>query len=85
MNADGTDTTIKARGRHDPCVLPRTVPIVEAMFCLTILDYYLLIRLPIIIRAINKETIMNRIQEYIKKNEEGMMNDLFSLNPYSQY
>lgn len=29
-------------GRHDPCVLPRAVPIVEAMAAMTILDYYLL-------------------------------------------
>jgi chorismate synthase len=35
-------TTIEAKGRHDPCVLPRAVPIVEAMAALTILDYYLL-------------------------------------------
>ena len=32
----------EARGRHDPCVLPRAVPIVEAMAAMTILDYYLL-------------------------------------------
>lgn len=38
----GNDTTIKARGRHDACVLPRAVPIVEAMAAITILDYYLL-------------------------------------------
>ena len=38
----GVDTNIKAKGRHDPCVLPRAVPIVEAMAALTILDYYLL-------------------------------------------
>ena len=38
----GQDTDIKAKGRHDPCVLPRAVPIVEAMAALTILDYYLL-------------------------------------------
>lgn len=38
----GQDTNIKAEGRHDPCVLPRAVPIVEAMAALTILDYYLL-------------------------------------------
>ncbi len=38
----GKDTTIKARGRHDPCVLPRAVPIVEAMAAMVILDYYLL-------------------------------------------
>ena len=32
----------KARGRHDPCVLPRAVPIVESMAAMTILDNYLL-------------------------------------------
>lgn len=37
----GQPTTIKARGRHDPCVLPRAVPIVEAMAAMTILDAYL--------------------------------------------
>ena len=42
VNIDGADTTMKARGRHDPCVLPRAVPIVEAMAALTILDYYLI-------------------------------------------
>ncbi|MBQ8502285.1 MAG: chorismate synthase [Bacteroides sp.] len=44
VNVDGIDTTLKARGRHDPCVLPRAVPIVEAMAALTILDYYLIDR-----------------------------------------
>lgn len=39
---DGKQTTLQARGRHDPCVLPRAVPIVEAMAAMTILDYYLL-------------------------------------------
>lgn len=38
----GNDTVLKAKGRHDPCVLPRAVPIVEAMAAMTILDYYLL-------------------------------------------
>ncbi len=42
VDKEGKDTTIKARGRHDACVLPRAVPIVEAMAALTILDYYLL-------------------------------------------
>lgn len=36
--------TLKARGRHDPCVLPRAVPIVEAMACITMLDTILLSR-----------------------------------------
>jgi chorismate synthase len=42
VNIDGIDTTMKAKGRHDPCVLPRAVPIVEAMAAMTILDYYLI-------------------------------------------
>jgi chorismate synthase len=32
---------LEARGRHDPCVLPRAVPIVEAMAAITLLDLYL--------------------------------------------
>ncbi len=34
----GAPATLKARGRHDPCVLPRAVPVVEAMAALTIAD-----------------------------------------------
>ena len=41
VDKTGNDTLIKARGRHDPCVLPRAVPIVEAMSAMTIIDYYL--------------------------------------------
>lgn len=33
--------TLKAAGRHDPCVLPRAVPIVDAMSALVIMDHYL--------------------------------------------
>lgn len=33
---------LQARGRHDPCVLPRAVPIVEAMAAITLLDLYLI-------------------------------------------
>lgn len=39
---DGTETFVKARGRHDPCVVPRAVPVVEAMAALTILDFWLI-------------------------------------------
>lgn len=42
VDADGNATTLKARGRHDPCVLPRAVPVVEAMAACVILDSYLL-------------------------------------------
>ena len=44
VGIDGKDTLISARGRHDPCVVPRAVPVVEAMAALTILDHYLLSR-----------------------------------------
>lgn len=42
VTMEGEDTILKARGRHDPCVLPRAVPIVESMTALTLLDYLLL-------------------------------------------
>lgn len=35
------EVALQARGRHDPCVLPRAVPIVEAMAALTLVDLYL--------------------------------------------
>jgi chorismate synthase len=41
INKDGDETTVKGKGRHDPCVVPRAVPIVEAMACLVILDHLL--------------------------------------------
>lgn len=42
VDLEGNATTFKAQGRHDPCVLPRAVPIVESMAAMTILDYILL-------------------------------------------
>lgn len=42
VDTNGNATTLKATGRHDPCVLPRAVPIVEAMAAITILDHYLI-------------------------------------------
>lgn len=42
VDIEGQSTTFKAQGRHDPCVLPRAVPIVEAMAAMVILDHYLL-------------------------------------------
>lgn len=38
VNKEGEATKIEVHGRHDPCVLPRAVPIVEAMAAMTILD-----------------------------------------------
>ena len=42
VDIEGNATTFKAQGRHDPCVLPRAVPIVESMAAMNILDYILL-------------------------------------------
>lgn len=42
VDIHGQATTLTARGRHDACVLPRAVPVVEAMAAMTILDAYLL-------------------------------------------
>jgi chorismate synthase len=42
INEEGEKTIITGKGRHDPCVVPRAVPIVEAMAGLVILDHYLL-------------------------------------------
>ena len=41
VTAEGGETTLAARGRHDPCVLPRAVPIVEAMAALVLCDHAL--------------------------------------------
>jgi chorismate synthase len=40
----GVETTLLSRGRHDPCVVPRAVPVVEAMAALVVLDHYMLDR-----------------------------------------
>lgn len=42
VDLEGNPTQLTARGRHDPCVLPRAVPIVEAMAAMVVLDNYLL-------------------------------------------
>jgi len=41
VSRDGQATELAARGRHDPCVLPRAVPMVEAMVCLVLADHLL--------------------------------------------
>ena len=42
VDKGGTEVKLKAKGRHDPCVLPRAVPMVEAMINLVLADHYLL-------------------------------------------
>jgi chorismate synthase len=41
IDRDGNAVTLEPKGRHDPCVLPRAVPIVEAMIALVLADHYL--------------------------------------------
>ncbi|MDN3668854.1 chorismate synthase [Echinicola jeungdonensis] len=45
VNEGGESVTVSGKGRHDPCVVPRAVPIVEAMTALVLADYLLLNRL----------------------------------------
>ena len=42
INSKGEEITLQNEGRHDPCVLPRAVPIVEAMAALVLVDFLLL-------------------------------------------
>ena len=42
VDLEGNPVTVVGKGRHDPCVVPRAVPIVESMAALVLLDYYLL-------------------------------------------
>ena len=44
VTRNGEDTVLLARGRHDPCVVPRAVPVVEAMAALVVLDHFMLAR-----------------------------------------
>ena len=44
IDSDGNITEIHGKGRHDPCVVPRAIPIVEALTALVLADFYLLDR-----------------------------------------
>jgi chorismate synthase len=44
VDSGGNAVVLEAQGRHDPCVLPRAVPMVEAMVCLVLADHLLLQR-----------------------------------------
>ena len=41
VNRDGEEIKLSGKGRHDPCVLPRAIPIVEAMVALVLADHSL--------------------------------------------
>lgn len=62
INLKGEETILEAKGRHDPCVLPRAVPIIEAVVNLVLIDAYLYQR------AINPQWFQKwaRIPDYYK-------------------
>lgn len=41
VNINGEELTISTEGRHDPCIVPRIVPVVESMIAITLCDHYL--------------------------------------------
>ncbi|HPJ53596.1 MAG TPA: chorismate synthase, partial [Flavobacteriales bacterium] len=41
VDREGRAVTLEGKGRHDPCVVPRAVPVVEAMTCLVLADHLL--------------------------------------------
>lgn len=65
VNLKGEETILEAKGRHDPCVLPRAVPIIEAVVNLVLVDAYLYQR------AINPQWFQKwaRIPDYYKNLE----------------
>ena len=42
MTREGQEVELRGKGRHDPCVLPRAIPMVEAMVALTLVDHLML-------------------------------------------
>ena len=42
VTRDGKEVELRGKGRHDPCVLPRAVPMVEAMVALTLVDHLMM-------------------------------------------
>jgi chorismate synthase len=50
VTRDGAATTIRTKGRHDPCLLPRFIPMAEAMVALVLADHYLRWRAQVVTR-----------------------------------
>ena len=42
IDIEGSKINLEGKGRHDACVVPRAVPIVESMLSLTLIDHYLI-------------------------------------------
>ena len=74
---DGSAGTLAARGRHDPCVVPRAVPIVEAMAAIVVMDQLLMqdarktaaSRLPPI-KTLPPTMVMPKREEILKRQEK---------------
>ncbi|GBG24866.1 Chorismate synthase [Hondaea fermentalgiana] len=62
VDFEGNDTVLEAKGRHDPCVLPRTPPLIEAMTSLTLIDAAMLQRTRV--DQIGSQTIPSRAKVF---------------------
>ena len=56
IDKDGNEVILKGKGRHDPCVVPRAVPIVETMSALVLADFYLIAQTNIIAKQNSKNS-----------------------------
>ena len=57
VDREGNEVTLEAKGRHDPCVLPRAVPIVEAMVLLVLADHWLRQRAVDVLPAVARQAV----------------------------
>ena len=64
MTRDGQEVELRGKGRHDPCVLPRAVPMVEAMVAITLVDALML-------QLAQCELFPNTAEDALKPNPMG--------------
>lgn len=69
VTRDGVTTKIRGKGRHDPCVLPRAVPMVEAMVALTLVDALMQQKAQCeLFNDFDKENIYDDESEHVKES-----------------
>ncbi len=69
VNEKGEETVLKAKGRHDPCVLPRALPIVESMAALVIADSYAHIFSPLVSKKEYENTCLDHMVTHVFDGE----------------
>ncbi|MBK8682648.1 MAG: chorismate synthase [Bacteroidetes bacterium] len=84
VNKEGDSVTVEGKGRHDPCVLPRAVPIVEAMTALVLIDHLLLqnaMQLPKIMHEKNCSSLENT-NRFNTRNYLGNYQQFFKMEQF---